>query len=88
MSDSDFGDIEPEDSWHPEDPVAEQLTNLVRRAELLEGRSLRAAYSDPHDTLDVLAVIVAAARRRRLTGRELLRADQLDEDIAFIRRRL
>jgi len=30
-----FGDSEPEDSWHPDDPVPEQLENLRRRLVLL-----------------------------------------------------
>lgn len=32
---TDFGDSEPEDSWHPDDPVPEQLDNLRRRLQLL-----------------------------------------------------
>jgi hypothetical protein len=32
---SDFGDSEPEDGWHPDDPVPELLDNLRRRILLL-----------------------------------------------------
>jgi hypothetical protein len=33
---TDFGDSEPEDSWHPDDPVPELLGNIVRRIVLLK----------------------------------------------------
>jgi hypothetical protein len=32
---SDFGDSEPEDSWHPDDPVPVLLDNIRRRIILL-----------------------------------------------------
>jgi hypothetical protein len=32
---TEFGDSEPEDSWHPDDPVPELLDNLRRRLLLL-----------------------------------------------------
>jgi len=32
---SDFGDSEPEDSWDADDPVLEQLDNILRRVALL-----------------------------------------------------
>lgn len=32
---TDFGDSEPEDSWHPDDPLPERLNNLRRRVILL-----------------------------------------------------
>jgi hypothetical protein len=28
---TDFGDSEPEDSWHPDDPVPVLLDNILRR---------------------------------------------------------
>jgi len=83
-----FGDAEPEDSWHPLDPVAEQLTNLVRRTELLTRQRVRTGATDPHDVLAALADLVLRARRKRLYGRDLVRADQLDEDIVYVRSRL
>ena len=85
---TDFGDYEPEDAWHPDDTVAEQLRNLIARAELLDRRQLRFGSDDPHDILDALATIVAAARRRRLDPRDVLRVRDLEEDIFFIRGRL
>jgi hypothetical protein len=32
---TDFGDSEPEDSWHPDDPVDQLVDNLRRRIQLL-----------------------------------------------------
>lgn len=82
-----FGDAEPEDSWDIDDSVAEQIQNLVRRAELLTGRRLRLA-GEPIDILDALRETVRRVRRKRLYGRALVRADQLDEDITFVLGRL
>ena len=80
----DFGDAEPEDSWDPDDPVPVLLVNLLRRARLL------AAHDDPveHRVLDVLVEVVARARTRELSPRELMRARDLDTDIAHVRGRL
>jgi hypothetical protein len=36
---TDFGDSEPEDSWHPDDPVPDLLDNLRRRILLLVAAS-------------------------------------------------
>ena len=79
----DTFDAEPEDSWDATDSVAEQIQNLVRRAERLTGRRLR-MMGEPIDVLDTLRETVRRARRKRLYGRELVRADQLDEDITFV----
>jgi len=35
MADEEFGDSEPEDAWHPEDPLPVLLDNLRRRIALL-----------------------------------------------------
>jgi len=32
---SDFGDIEPEDSWDPDDPLPDLVDNLLRRLALV-----------------------------------------------------
>jgi hypothetical protein len=32
---TDFGDSEPEDSWDADDPIPEQLDNILRRLVLL-----------------------------------------------------
>ena len=83
-----FGDDEPEDAWHPDDPVDEQVAQLIRRAELLDRRNILIPRGNHVVTLQALAELVALARRRRLTDRDVVRADHLDEDIAHVRNRL
>jgi hypothetical protein len=83
----EFGDVEPEDAWDPGDTVAEQIENLVRRGMLLEPDVL-IPRGDPGVTLDALADLVRLARTRQLTERERVRANDLDDDIKFITRRL
>jgi hypothetical protein len=81
-----FGDYEPEDAWHPEDPPAEQVRNLRLRLALL--------FSDPpdeedlRDELDVILAALTIARRRRLNDRNLLRADDLETDAHYVLGRL
>jgi len=84
---SDFGDSEPEDAWDAGDTVPEQVRNLIRRVELLVRYPVRVG-GDARETLAALRRLVRRARRRRLYGRELLRADQIDEDIEFVESRL
>lgn len=79
-----FGDFEPEDAWDRDDDPADQLHNLRRRARLL----YLSRTVPPLDTLEQIAAAVTGARVRRLTGRDALRADQLDEDIDYLRGRL
>ena len=31
LEDGGFGDADPEDAWHPDDPVTDLITNLIRR---------------------------------------------------------
>ena len=80
-----YGDDEPEDAWHPDDPPHVQLDQLRRRALLLY---LFERHPPPLHTLDDIAAAVAAARRRTLTARATVRADQLDEDIIYLRGRI
>lgn len=83
----EFGDSEPEDAWDPGDPTPVLLDNLVRRALLLTHERVEQG-DDPAQVLDRLADLVARARQRRLEGRELIRARDLDDDITFLRGRL
>jgi hypothetical protein len=83
-----FGDVEPEDAWDRGDSTDLLIANLIARAILLERRWVRVPGDDPAATLDALAALVAVARRRRLTGRDLVRADELDADIVYLRGRL
>lgn len=84
-----FGDAEPEDSWHPDDPTHLLVLNLVRRMALLDGLGDSGTGSE-HDTLDRISVRLAAVLRRRaeLTEREETRAEQIAEDLGFVRDRL
>ena len=88
MSGPVFGDDEPEDAWDADDSIPEQIANLVRRVELLIHGRVRLTGDSVGDQLDQLAALVRKARRKRLLGREKLRADQVDEDVVFIRSRL
>ena len=77
-----FADFEPEDAWDATDDMADQLENLRARVRLL-------LLMPVFETLDDIADGVLAARRSRVfDARDELRADQLDEDIAFVRARL
>jgi hypothetical protein len=81
---TDFADWEPEDSWDAEDDPQVQLDNLRARARLL----YLSRTVPPLDTLDQIAAAVTGAFARPLTAREVLRAEQLDEDIEYLRTRL
>jgi hypothetical protein len=43
---TEFGDSEPEDSWHPDDPVPELLDNLRRRLLLLIAAARAGRWED------------------------------------------
>jgi len=87
IDDLTFGDSEPEDAWDAGDSVDELVANLIRRAVLLDDHTL-IPRGNPVVTLRALADLVRRARQRRLTERELVRADQLDEDITFLQDRV
>lgn len=85
MSD-DFGDTEPEDAWHPDDPIPMQLDNLLRRTNLL------GSLPELHDRdllIEALEQRVTQIEQRRgmLDGRDLIRLEQLVEDLALVRSR-
>lgn len=83
---TDFGDYEPEDAWVPDDPPGEQIVNLRRRLALLLDSDY--PFGDLEDELDLLAAVLDLVRDRRLSARQLLRADDLDTDIEHVRGRL
>lgn len=63
---TDFGDSEPEDGWHPDDPPAILLENLVRRLVLLRA-SLGLIANDPErrrlrDLEDDLRFVIGKVR--------------------------
>jgi hypothetical protein len=43
---TDFGDSEPEDAWHPDDPVPELLDNIRRRVLLLIAAGTEGRWGD------------------------------------------
>lgn len=63
-----FGDFEPEDAWHPDDPPSTLARNLLRRLEHL--------------------AVTLAARGEQAGDREILRLEQLADDLEHLRRRL
>lgn len=81
-----FGDATPEDAWDRDDDPAVQLDNVIRRAVALNGR--RPRTTPLRDLDDVAAFVFALRRTARLDAGELLRADLIDEDVAYLRGRL
>lgn len=85
MSDT-FGDTEPEDAWHPDDPVPIQVFNLLRRIDLLDRRE-DGTFAGV--LLLVLEGLIADYQNRRagMSPRDQLRVDQLVEDFTLVRER-
>ena len=83
-----FGDVEPEDAWHPDDALVDLVRNLGRRIALVDqlppprGTSLRALVAAIADRRE------RAARRHRLSDRDVLRLEQIAVDLDLVRRRL
>ncbi len=74
---------EPEDYWHPDDPVPEQIRNLRLRLGLLFSED--ATIDTPWVLeLEVIAAALIVARRRRLSDRNMLRADDLAADLEYV----
>lgn len=82
-----FGDDEPEDGWHPDDPFGVLVDNLFRRLALLEHETTSAIR---HAQLDVIASRLSRYQRTRggLSPRDQIRVDQLADDLALLRTRL
>ena len=80
-----FDDYEPEDAWHPDDPVPEQMTNIRRRlALLIESED----WWDYDQELMMLNAVLSLARLGRLSPRNVIRADDLETDMRFVSERL
>jgi len=79
-----FDDYEPEDAWHPDDLPSEQVRNLLARLALLITSDGMDFISD----LDLIEDVLARLRPLRPLPRDVLRADDLAADIAFVRGRL
>lgn len=88
---SDFGDIEPEDAWDPDDAVVELVDNLARRLVLLNvlDADTTPRTVDLRHRVDELAELLEAARRRRdLNTRDHVRIRDTDADLELVYRRL
>jgi hypothetical protein len=83
----DFGDAEPEDAWHPDDPVDELLDNLARRLSLL-GEMLEVRTRDRNELAAAIRDALTRVRRRRLTDREEVRVELAEADYAQVLARI
>lgn len=80
-----FDDYEPEDSWHPDDPVPEQIVNLRRRLALLLDSD---DHADTRNELNLYRDMLTILRWHRRSPRNELRADDLATDIDHVVGRL
>ena len=86
---TDFGDIEPEDSWDPDDPPRVLIDNLLRRLALLGIIRERAEHETDQELVDDLADLVdAAGDLPDVDDRERLRIRHLVADLAHTRRQV
>ena len=79
-----FSDFEPEDAWSPEDPISLQVHNLLQRLALLVTADGMSFERD----LDLIEAVLNRVRPERPLDRDVLRADDLATDLAFVRGRL
>lgn len=82
--DRTFGDFEPEDAWHPDDSICEQIANLFARLDLLEGLQRAHRYGEQLAEIEH-RLRPWIERRDALDDRARLRVDQLVEDLSFLR---
>jgi len=82
---TEFGDIEPEDAWHPLDARDELITNLFARIALLDHLADHAVRR--MDPLDEIGDRIEAWRAGHddHTARQEERARQLLEDLIYLR---
>lgn len=83
---SSFGDYEPEDAWCATDTVPDLVTNLRRRAAVLDAGPL--TTSETLEALERRVLIFIDARGSNLTDRELVRAAELMADLEWLRSRI
>lgn len=78
----------PEDAWHPEDAVLDQVRNLYARCALLDGgRRLAAGVRNTHvGQLDELVErVLKKMKQRDLDHRDRVRAELILEDVETVR---
>jgi hypothetical protein len=83
-----FGDVEPGDSWDPDDPTDVLLDNLCRRAESLVHHTVLIPRGNPIVTLHALDELVDRAEHRHLSDRDRLGFVGLAADIDTVRERV
>lgn len=79
---SDFGDYEPEDAWHPDDTIEDQVKNLRKRFERLGIPEDVVRRMFRNELIDMLRAVVENGPR------DNPRTLQLIEDIDFVQERL
>lgn len=87
-----YGDSEPEDAWHPDDPLEVLIDNLCRRCTLLGEPRRLPADATPGELLDEIAERLAAFRTRAgrdyITDRDRYRAELIAQDLEHLRGRV
>ena len=84
------GDSEPEDAWHPDDPLLVLVDNLTRRAGIL-GAKRPPFYGPLRDRVDELFDLLELLRRNGRPDADSLWATRLAmfaEDLDHVRHRL
>lgn len=81
-----FGDDEPEDAWHPDDPIEELLDNLDRRCTILGERKELREHLTPVEWLEEIEARLERIRVRRheLSAEEWVRAGMIEDDVEFL----
>ena len=83
-----YGDAEPEDAWHPDDPLDVLVDNLCRRCNLLgEPRRLGPDATLAQQVAE-LAERLARASVRDLNPRDRVRVAGINQDLSYVNRRL
>lgn len=85
---SEFGDYEPEDAWQADDPIANQIDNLLKRLDLLQGAEPAGRWRP--FIVDIEQRMRPFVERRdtgNLSPRDELRVTQLVADLNFVRER-
>lgn len=87
---NNFGDAEPEDAWHPDDPVDVLLDNLSRRCTILgEPTQLRGDTSHSVWLNEIEARLHRLRQRReQMTELEQVRVELIEEDVDHLWERL
>jgi len=83
---SDFGDYEPEDAWDVDDDPDDMARNLARRLDLLDTSTQSRSIEDVIGELEH-RLVPYRRLRDSLRVRDLLRLDQLVEDMEVLRER-